>query len=306
MNWAQDSIDVHVHAAPSIFERWGSAWDLAEACRDAGMAGFVVKAHHGSTVEMASILNDQFPELQIFGGISLNYYVGGLNPYAAETALRLGGKIMWLPTVHAVNHGECCGMLGGFGFQGSKVLKVPEQGIRICDETGQLDANLKEILTLLHDQNMVLASGHLSPQEIHTLIRYIETNQLNIKLLLNHVFFKTSEFSVSQLKELVRDWVWFETVYLCISPLVNCASIETIAGAMQALPDARWIVATDSGQKNNLKCPDALNEFSRQLIAQGVPAERLSRMLRDEPRALLELSSTRRIHKEKDAAECLR
>lgn len=39
----------------------------------------------------------------MFGGITLNRQVGGINPYAVESALKLGGKVVWLPTQSARN-----------------------------------------------------------------------------------------------------------------------------------------------------------------------------------------------------------
>lgn len=39
-----------------------------------------------------------------FGGLCLNHPVGGLNPDAVETSLKLGAKVIWLPTNTAENH----------------------------------------------------------------------------------------------------------------------------------------------------------------------------------------------------------
>ncbi len=82
----EGAVDVHVHAAPSLFARWGDAWDLAEAVRDAGMAGFVLKSHRTSTVEVAALLSRAFPTLRVHGGIALNRFVGGLGPVAVDAA----------------------------------------------------------------------------------------------------------------------------------------------------------------------------------------------------------------------------
>ena len=51
----QGAWDLHVHAAPGLFPRWGDARDLADACHAAGMRGVLLKAHHGSTVEVAAM-----------------------------------------------------------------------------------------------------------------------------------------------------------------------------------------------------------------------------------------------------------
>ena len=51
------------------------------------MSGVVVRSKSGVPIS--------------FGGITLNQFVGGLNPWAVETALKMGEKIVWLPTVHS-------------------------------------------------------------------------------------------------------------------------------------------------------------------------------------------------------------
>ncbi|MDP9135245.1 MAG: DUF6282 family protein, partial [Actinomycetota bacterium] len=147
--------DIHVHAAPSHFARWGDAWDLAEACKGAGMRGFVLKCHHGSSVEAAHLLSRKFPELSVFGGVVLNQFVGGLNPIAVESYLALGARIVWLPTIHGSFHADRCGCLGGFGFLrqpqeasssvsdlrssgGSPLKRVPEVGLSLLDAEGRL------------------------------------------------------------------------------------------------------------------------------------------------------------------------
>lgn len=43
-------------------------------------------------------------DFTMFGSITLNRVVGGINPAAVESALKLGAKVVWLPTQSAVNH----------------------------------------------------------------------------------------------------------------------------------------------------------------------------------------------------------
>lgn len=45
---------------------------------------------------MNQIRREKYPEsdFELFGGIALNRSVGGLNPYALETELKLGAKVV--------------------------------------------------------------------------------------------------------------------------------------------------------------------------------------------------------------------
>ena len=84
------AVDLHVHSYPCVFQRRVDDRQAAQAAADAGMAAIVLKCHHESTVSRAYLLQREFPNLKIFGGVVLNQFVGGINPAAAEVALRMG------------------------------------------------------------------------------------------------------------------------------------------------------------------------------------------------------------------------
>ena len=82
----EGAYDIHVHAAPELFPRIGDAVDFARAARAAGMAGLVFKAHHESTVTRAYHTALQVPGIELYGGIVLNEFVGGVNPPAVAAS----------------------------------------------------------------------------------------------------------------------------------------------------------------------------------------------------------------------------
>jgi hypothetical protein len=198
--------------------------------------------------------------------------------------------MVWLPTIHAQFHGDCFCALGSFSFQASGLRHHPQAhlGLTILDEAGGVCAPLREILDLLKGSRMVLASGHISPLEIFTLKRYIDRETIDVKLLVNHAFFRVPSLSPGQIRELIGPRVWFETVYLEISPMVRAATPAQIAEAVGSMPEAQWVMASDSGQKHNPPSPKALETFARELSAHGVEEAALVKMLRDNPRRLLE------------------
>ena len=78
------------------------------------MKAILLKCHHENTVSRAYLVQRVIPGIRVFGGIVLNYYVGGINPAAVEASLRLGGKEVWMPTVDAGYHAEVHGGTGGY------------------------------------------------------------------------------------------------------------------------------------------------------------------------------------------------
>src|SRR5713101_5133560 len=81
------AIDIHVHAGPELFTRLGDAFDIARRAQEAGMAGIVLKCHHESTVARAYFTRKVIEGFDVWGGITLNQFVGGINPVAVAAAL---------------------------------------------------------------------------------------------------------------------------------------------------------------------------------------------------------------------------
>ena len=98
-DWATDMVDLHVHAAPSLMPRHGNDEQTVSAELGLGFSAVVLKAHEGSTVDRAAIAGEG-----VYGGVVLNSAIGGANPDAVEIAARLGGRVVWMPTVSTATH----------------------------------------------------------------------------------------------------------------------------------------------------------------------------------------------------------
>src|SRR3954469_13647248 len=96
------AIDMHVHQGPdSGGPREIDADDLARLAKQSGMRGLVMKNHWESTAAMAYLMRKQAPGLEIFGGITQDLAVGGMNLAAVkQMADQAGhyGRVVWLPT----------------------------------------------------------------------------------------------------------------------------------------------------------------------------------------------------------------
>ena len=279
--------DVHVHAAPSLFPRWGDGWDLAEACRTARMRGVVLKAHHGSTVEVAATIDRHFEALTVLGGVVLNQFVGGIHPLVVEQTMALGGRFVWMPTVHAAHHGAATGRLGAFSFQGEPLSHTPATGLSVFDPSGHVSPAVREILALLDGTNVVLGTGHLAPVEILELRRAIVDDGRRVRLLVNHVLFTVPNLDTAELEALSGSDVYFELCDFSCSPMANATTPAKVASYLSVLPNARWVMASDSGQRDNAHSPEALMRYCTALTREGVGQELLERMLKTHPAELM-------------------
>src|SRR4051795_9485606 len=107
----EGAYDVQIHVGPDVIARRIDDIDCAKEFLAHGMKGFVLKSHYIQTGERAQVVTKAVPGSRVFGAVTLNHAVGGLNPVAVEIAGRSGAKIVWMPTVDAAN--ETAGRVGG-------------------------------------------------------------------------------------------------------------------------------------------------------------------------------------------------
>lgn len=174
-DWAVDMTDLHVHAAPSLLPRHGNDGETVIAERAVGFGTVVLKSHEGSTVERAALAGQG-----VYGGVVLNSPVGGANPDAVEVAARLGGRVVWMPTVSAPNH------KAGASSPELSVHRGFELGpVAVTAEDGTLLPAWHDVLDVVAEHDLLLASGHLAAQE--TVVLFTEARKRGVqRLLVNH------------------------------------------------------------------------------------------------------------------------
>ena len=161
------------------------------------MRGLVFKSHDYGTAPVAYTVQQLVPEVALFGGISLDVEVGGLNPHAVEAAGKLGAKIVWMPTFSSRNDMEKRNITG--------------KGISIFDENKHVLRAVSEILTLIKQYDMVLSSGHLSRQEIFALLQEAQNREMDRILITHPLAIRVGPtLSIDDQQEMVRPGVYFE------------------------------------------------------------------------------------------------
>ncbi|MCU1655433.1 MAG: hypothetical protein JWO57_89 [Pseudonocardiales bacterium] len=173
--WARGMTDLHTHASPSLLPRHGDDRTTVAAERAVGFSTVVLKAHEGSTVERAAAAGDD-----VYGGIVLNSPVGGANPDAVEVAARLGGRVVWMPTVSARTH------KAGATSPELSVHRGFELGpVEVLGDDGALLPRWHDVLDVISAHDLVLASGHLSADE--TVVLFREARRRGVqRLMVNH------------------------------------------------------------------------------------------------------------------------
>jgi hypothetical protein len=174
--------DLHVHGAPSLVERHGLDHEVLGAHGSVGVDFAVLKAHEGSTVERAVLARerDAAAGVEVVGGIVLNSTVGGANPDAVEVAARLGGRVVWMPTVSAPAH-----IASASSPELSVHRNLAFRQVDVLDAGGALLPGWQDVLDVVAAHDLVLASGHLTCTQSLVLFRAAKAAGVT-RMLLNH------------------------------------------------------------------------------------------------------------------------
>lgn len=268
--------DLHTHPRPSHAKRCCNDYELLNYADKFSMEGILIKNHYESTAGRAALLNDAFHfHTRAYGAVVLNYPTGGINPYAVESAMKLGGRVVWLPTRDAKNSLMFGKMKGDF---------FERPGITVVDERGKLKKEVYEVMEVVKKYDGVLATGHISPEE--SVIVCEETGRQKIKTILTHPDWFRTKIPLSLQIELGKKGVILEKVWANYED--GDCSIEDMLVVMKELSYEHIILTTDRGQADCQHPVDAMASFLQLLLEKGVEKHNLKKMTHDQPKYLME------------------
>lgn len=280
-NRLEGIIDIHIHTAPDIRKRRMDDLDLMEAAVARDVRAVVLKSHQVVTADRAAIVNkvrrEKYPDsnFEAFGAVALNRSVGGINPAAVEVTLKLGGKIVWLPTVSAVNHL-------------TRQKKSLDGAVEVTRD-GKIVPELHDVFELIKEYDAVLETGHISAEECFVVAKAAREAGVR-KIVITHPEFWVVGMSLEQQREIVEEYdVLLEHEYAQpIGGGVYKKNLKDNAEAMKAIGCEHFIVATDSGQTQNPFWYDSIREYIDYLYdTAGFTEAQVDRMTKINPGRML-------------------
>ena len=267
------AIDLHAHTDPDGRPRSIDAIDLARLAKSRGMRAVVLKNHYEPTASLAYLVRKEVPGIEVFGGISLDLTVGGVNPAAVEwmTKVKGGyGRVVWMPTFDAENQVK------------SSAEKRPFAQVA---QDGKLLPEVVRVIAIIAQHNLVLETGHSSPAEALLLIR--EGRRQGVKnMLVTHAMTAPVKMSVAEMQEAARLGAYLEFVW--VKPGSDAA--KNAAQAIRQVGPEYCVLSSDLGQPGNPLHPDGLLSMYQYLHSQGFSEAEIDRMAKGNPAKLLGLN----------------
>jgi len=272
------AVDLHCHSGPSVMPRSLNHIQAIKEAEEAGMHAVLFKDHYYSVTPVAELLKEFFTDMRLtlLTGVPLNNTTGGINPYAVDHGLKLGARLVWMPTFSAANHIR----------HGHRHVILPTKsemmrptGLTVVTDKGDLKDEVKPILDQIAAFDCVLSSGHLHISEIWPL--FDEAKKRGVKrLLVNHPTFVV-DANLRDIKELAGMGAYIEHSS-CM--FINEAYTKKFTGAdLKQLVEAagidRTILGSDLGQVNNPRPVPGFRSVIKLCLGLGYGEEEIRKMI---------------------------
>lgn len=277
------AIDMHVHTNPDLRSRRYDDFQLCDAAVRVGARAIVIKTHLGSTTERAYLVNQYNKivhgenDFTMFGSIVLNKCVGGINPVAVENALKMGAKVVWLPTQSAHNH------LKMLGKSTANCVEVVENG--------EIVPEMKKVFELINQYDAVLGTGHISASEVFVVVKAAREAGVK-KIVVTHPEWWLVNMTEEEQIQLVNEYdVILERCYAQNKGVgAGNGYLSNLPGNLDIIKKVGYknvLISTDGGQVENPNWEIADEAYQQYMVDNGIPEEQVRYMSHDLPCMLL-------------------
>jgi hypothetical protein len=153
---------------------------------------------------------------------------------------------------------------------------------------GQLLPEVKEVIGLIARNNLVLATGHVSPEEGLMLLREGKAQGAR-NMLVTHALMAPVLMEVPQMQEAARLGAFIEFVGGSVAGADAAARLDRFADTIRKVGPEFCILSSDLGQRGNALPPDGFGAFLLAMHSRGFTDQELARMSKQNPARLLGL-----------------
>jgi hypothetical protein len=269
------AIDLHAHHGPDAYPRQWDAFEVAEIAASRGMRAIVLKNHWTETAGLAYLIRKYgAQDIEVFGALVLDTPVGGVNPQAVRYFADVEGgygRVVWMPT-HDSEHEV-------------KFLGQNRPYVRVS-QNGALLPQTLEVLSLIAEHGLTLATGHVAPAEALMILG--EAKRLGIaRMIVTHPLLG-EQYTYMSNDELKAAVDLGGVVEMTANTLYGSGPArERAFDVIRTLGSEHVFVGSDSGLIGTPNHPDALVMAARALREAGFGERDLDLMFKLNPARLL-------------------
>ena len=271
------AIDTHAHFGPDSYARQWDAFEIARLARERGMRGIVLKNHWSESAGLAYLARKYAaPGLEVFGGLALNAPEGGINPQAVRYFAEVEGnygKVVWMPTHDAEHEVK-------YNHQSRPFVRVSRGGVLVPE--------VFEVLDLVKQYDLTLATGHVAPEEMLMIVNEAQKRGIH-RIIITHPDLGPmyTDASVDQLGQAIAMGSYVELV----STQLLRETRDKMISMIRDLGPEHFIISSDSGLTGTPNHADALVMAARVLRQSGFSENELNLMFKENPARVLGLTA---------------
>jgi hypothetical protein len=278
----EGAVDTHMHTGPGAFPRHDTDLSAARTAREAGMRAICTKNHHFETAARAQLASEQ-TGFEVVGGITLNEWVGGLNPHAVDGVATFGGQVVWMPSITARNH------LENAAIQMFSAEESDKAGITVLDEDGDLTDDALAVANRIAAHDLTCGLSHLCPTEA---IAFTEAclDRGADKFLVQHPHANFLDYSLEEMRTITDLGATLEFHWICTTEMMShAATVDDYVAAYEAVGAENAVMATDGGATANPPAIEMFRSFVGAMLDAGVSEAAVREMTHETPRQVLGL-----------------
>ena len=271
------AIDLHAHHDPDSYPRNLDAFDVARLAKDRGLRGIVLKNHWTETAGLAYLVRKYAtPGFEVFGALTLDLPVGGLNPqavrYMADVAGR-HGRIVWMPT-HDSEHEVL------YNKESRPFIGVSRDGVLVPE--------VHDVIAVIAEHDLTLATGHVTAEEALQILRAAKAAGVR-RLIVTHPLFapQYTFMSIEQLRAAADLGAFIEIIARNLAR--DGEAKDRSLAAIRAIGAEHFFVSSDAGLLGELNHTDALALAAKALRVSGFTEADLTTMYKSNPAFLVNL-----------------
>ena len=285
------AVDCHVHCAPHINPRTATVFDAVRDAAAAGLAGLGIMDVFANTSGLAALAMRELGDLgvEVFGGIILEPYVGGVDPRVVRNALGMGygpgtgARFVSLPCHHT----------RFVALSERRPADYVAACFHLAPGAAIADA-LKETLDLVAAAGAVFNTGHVSGAEAVRLVD--EARSRGVEKILC----PASYFSLDEAKAAAASGAFIEFSFFVLSHATAIGqtmidaerhrfppvTLESVVEKITAVGPAGCVLSSNSGSYVLPPPIEAFRELIVMVQSAGFDDDAIRRMTATNPTAL--------------------
>ncbi|MSO54118.1 MAG: hypothetical protein EXQ90_03165 [Rhodospirillales bacterium] len=296
MELLKGAIDSHVHCCPHINARTVTVFDAVRHAAAAGLRGVGLLDLFANSSGLAALANRELGHLgvDVFGGIVLEPYAGGVSARAVEVALDMGygsgsgARFVSLPC-HATR------MM-------ARAERRSPAFVESCLEIplkGELPDPLPEILDRIAARDVVFNTGHITAAEA---VRAVEAAKARG---IQRILCPASYYTADDVRELVRLGAYVEFAFFVMSHATQLGMtmsdhekhrytqvpLDQVITNIQAVGPDHVVLSSDSGSFVLAPPVEAFREWLVLVSGSGIDRAAIDRMANQNPAWLFKVGA---------------